>query len=83
MMPMLFIFFQLLLGFASGCFVLPSRTDKNVVELVGATSRRNIFSMLIGAPLIVLIPQQVEAKDELFKTNPLTNGVLEQVRVVH
>jgi hypothetical protein len=41
-------------------------------------SRRSILGFALAAPCL-LTNQKANAKDEIFKSNPLTNGLLEQV----
>jgi hypothetical protein len=44
--------------------------------------RRDVLSSALSIHLITIIsPQSVSAKDELFRPNPLTNPVLEQIRI--
>jgi len=49
-------------------------------------SRRDIFSCVLpcafAATSMILQPQPSQAKDELFKKNPLTNSLLEQIRIL-
>lgn len=43
------------------------------------SSRRALLAGIMAASPVLLLSQQAQAKDELFKGNPLTNSVLEQV----
>lgn len=45
-----------------------------------ANSRRALLAGMTAAAPVFLLSPQAQAKDEIFKANPLTNGVLEQVR---
>ena len=45
----------------------------------GMCSRRIFFGSVAATTVILLPGTDAEARDELFKTNPLTNPVLEQV----
>lgn len=49
-------------------------------------SRRTVFSSILpiafGAASFIVKPQPSLAKDELFKKNPLTNSLLEQIRIL-
>lgn len=45
-------------------------------------SRRALIAGATAAAPALLLSQQALAKDEVFKANPLTNGVLEQVSEV-
>lgn len=44
-------------------------------------SRRSLFGFALAAPCI-LVSEPATADDKLFKTNPLTNSILEQVSPV-
>jgi hypothetical protein len=46
-------------------------------------SRRGWLLGVTAASPALLLSQQAQAKDEIFKPNPLTNGLLEQVRFIH
>jgi hypothetical protein len=48
----------------------------------GHVSRRSLLAGMTAAAPAFLLSQQAQAKDEIFKPNPLTNPVLEQVRFV-
>ena len=49
---------------------------------IGFEPTRRSFLALSGAAVagLVTVPEKASAKDELFKPNPLTNPLLEQVR---
>ena len=48
----------------------------------GHVSRRSLLAGMTAAAPAFLLSPQAQAKDEIFKPNPLTNPVLEQVRFV-
>lgn len=47
-----------------------------------SSGRRRFLGFVVGTGGWWLLGNAAEAKDELFKPNPLTNGVLEQVCIV-
>jgi hypothetical protein len=58
----------------------PTQPSSSSVSMVMNESRRNWFFRLTAASPLSFLPQQAQAKDELFRSNPLTNSVFEQVR---
>ena len=90
----LFVFLTLLLtsecaaftarvgGKAEGCGPLEMAEYRSSSE----STRRSFFafssSALAGLASLALTPEEASAKDELFKPNPLTNPLLEQVSKV-
>jgi hypothetical protein len=64
------------LGFGNGNVTPSSSTTM---------SRRKAFVTLIGSVTVgttVLVPTMASARDELFKPNPLTNPILEKIRIM-
>jgi hypothetical protein len=58
------------------------RVESSCSELAMAptqNSRRALLTSIMAASPVLMLSQQAQAKDELFKGNPLTNSVLEQV----
>jgi hypothetical protein len=53
--------------------------SQSSLAMVMIESRRNWFVRLTAASPLSFLPQQAQARDELFRSNPLTNSVLEQV----
>jgi hypothetical protein len=47
----------------------------------GHVSRRSLLAGMTAAAPAFLLSPQAQAKDEIFKPNPLTNPVLEQIRI--
>lgn len=45
-------------------------------------SRRSLMAGVLSTAPVLLASQHAQAKDEIFKGNPLTNPVLEQVRFI-
>jgi hypothetical protein len=83
------IIFYLLVSLANGF----SQGWRNAVETrqnqnqhfsfaLNIMNRRDVLSSVLSIQLVsILSPQYVHAKDELFRPNPLTNPVLEQIRI--
>ena len=55
---------------------------KSTISPDDVVSRRALLTGMTAAVPAFLVSQQAQAKDEIFKANPLTNSVLEQVRFV-
>jgi hypothetical protein len=69
----------LLQGTSSGAFLVPwQQPHQTPIELC-AISRRSVMGSIVAAVPFLASSSPAMAKDELFKANPLTNGVLEQV----
>lgn len=75
-----------------GCFAFigwPHRTCKTDLAMADSnneSSRRSLLKVLTAPAMISLLgmpafPREAVAKDELFKKNPLTNPLLEQIRI--
>jgi hypothetical protein len=45
------------------------------------SSRRTALATVLSTLTLPVLPQLAVAKDELFRPNPLTNPVLEQIRI--
>jgi hypothetical protein len=65
-----------------------SRTTTTMTSTTITTPRRNILTTMVSTILptigsvLITKPETSVAKDELFKSNPLTNPILEQIRIL-
>lgn len=60
----------------------PSGQESSTNEVTTGGRRAAISTLLAAAAILpALTPSPAMAKDEIFKANPLTNGVLEQIRI--
>lgn len=64
------------------CSSLELQMKSTIISQGDVVSRRALLTGMTAAVPAFLISQQAQAKDEIFKANPLTNSVLEQVRFV-
>jgi hypothetical protein len=70
------------LGFGNGNITPSSSSSEPSTAM---TSRRKAFTTIIGSIGVgttLAIPTMASARDELFKPNPLTNPILEKIRIM-